>query len=219
MERWRRKAVDPAEITALPACKPPTEEAGRRLNFNDPNFARAAWVGIALQALATAYSLVAGDWIAVLFMAGFLAASGVFVAFEDRLPTLFDLLFVGASLVNAVGWAFHYYDTVWGYDELVHFYTTFAVTLSVGYLVFFAVREHFRDHRFHFVVVISSFGISIGALWEIFEWIVLPVLTNPVEDLIMDTLGALLAGLLAAKALGAETAEREEKGKVAKSPA
>lgn len=179
------------------------------MNLDRPIFAKAAWVGIAALGLASVYSLVARDWIGGLFMVGFLAASIAFVAFEDRLPTLFDLLFVSSALVNAIGWAWDYYTTVWGYDELVHFYTTFAVTLSLGYLTFYAVRSHFRTHRTHFVLVIASFGVSIGALWEIFEWLILVKLTNPVEDLVMDTLGAILAGFIAAWALGAEPDEQE----------
>jgi hypothetical protein len=174
------------------------------VHFNSSIFAKVAWIGIALLAAAAVYSIVMGDWIGVLFLGGFLIASVVFVAFEDRLPTLFDLLFVSAALLNAVGWAWDYYRIIWGYDEIVHFYTTFAVTLSLGYLAFYAVREHFRDHRAHFILVISSFGISIGALWEIFEWLILVELTNPVEDLVMDTFGAVLAGYVAAWALGAE---------------
>lgn len=177
---------------------------GGRVKLNHPSFARAAWLGNGLLALALGYSVFTADWFGALFLGGFLAASVIFVAFEDRLPTLFDALFVSSALVNAIGWAWDYYTTVWGYDEIVHFYTTFAVTLSAGYLTFFAVREHFRHHRLHFVLVISSFGISIGALWEIFEWIILPELTNPVEDMIMDSLGAILAGLVAAWALREE---------------
>lgn len=179
------------------------------MNFNHPIFFKAAWVGNGVLALCVGYSALTGDWLGVLFLAGFLVASVCFVAFEGRLPMLFDMLFVGAALLNAIGWAWDYYTTIWGYDEAVHFYTTFAVTLSLGYLAFFAVREHFREHRWHFILVISSFGISLGALWEIFEWLILVKLTNPVEDLIMDTLGAVLAGFVAAWALGAEADDSE----------
>jgi hypothetical protein len=183
------------------------------VDINHQAFARVAWAGNGLLALALIHALITGDWLAALFLGGFLAMAAVFVAFESRLPSLFDVLFVSAALVNAVGWAWDYYTSIAGYDEAVHFYTTFAVTLSVGYFTFFAMREHFRHHRAHFVLVISSFGISIGALWEIFELFVLPQPDNVAEDLLMDTFGAVLAGFLAAWALGAEN--RDSSGQAA----
>jgi hypothetical protein len=185
------------------------------VNFDSKVFIYVAWAGIGLLAIATVYSVVIGDWLGLLFLAGFLAASIGFVAYENRLPALFDVLFVSSALVNAVGWAWKYYDAIRGYDEVVHFYTTFTFTLSLGYLAFFAVRIHFQHHLWHFVLVIASFGISAGVFWEFFEWMVLPKPDNVLEDLAMDSLGAVLAGCLAAWVLGAEsgqeTAEPESK--------
>lgn len=172
---------------------------------SDAVYRIAAWSGIALLAGATVISAALGDWLGVAFLAAFLCASILFVVFETDLPPLFDFLFVSAAVVNAAGWVWNLYDTVWGYDEIAHFYTSFAVTLSVGYLAYAAVRSHFRNHLGHFVLIISSFGISLGAFWEIFELMVLQELTNPVVDLVMDTLGAILAGVLAAWALGSDT--------------
>jgi hypothetical protein len=158
----------------------------------------AAWIGIALLAGALLFILFRGSWLNVLLLAIFLAAAIGFVAFDRRLPSLFDALFVAAAIINAAGWILAIYDSIPGYDEIAHFFTSFAVTLSVGFLVYRGVREHFREHRGHFVLVIASFGISIGAFWEIFEWMILDQLTNPVLDIIMDSLGAILAGFAAA---------------------
>jgi hypothetical protein len=182
------------------------------MKANDPRFDIAAWIGIALLAAAAIFTAWRGEWLATLGITGFLIASAAFVVFDSRLPTLFNFLFVIAAIVNAAGWVWRFYETIAGYDEAVHFYTTFAVTLSAGYLTYYAVREYFRHHRAHFVLVISSFGLSLGALWEIFEWVILPSLNNPVEDLIMDGLGAVLAGLVAAWALGVDSVETAEAG-------
>ena len=177
------------------------------MKADDPRYDIAAWIGIALLAVAAIFTAWRGEWFGTFLIIGFLLAAAAFVAFDTRLPSLFNFLFVTAAIVNAAGWVWRFYVTIAGYDEAVHFYTTFAVTLSAGYLAYDAVREHFRDHRAHFVLVISSFGLSLGALWEIFEWVILPSLNNPVEDLVMDSFGAVLAGLVAAWALGAASVE------------
>lgn len=148
-----------------------------------------------------------GDWWGALLLAVFLFASIAFVLFEDRLPTLFDLLFVVAALLNGAGWVWGLYRQVAGYDEFTHFFTSFAVTLSLGFLVFRAVQAPFRDHRILFFLVMASFGITLGAFWEVFEWTILTSLPNPVVDIIMDSLGALLAGVAAAWFLGLMSAE------------
>ena len=164
----------------------------------------AAWAGVALLAAALLFVLAKGNWFGGILLTIFLLASAAFVLFDTRLPNLFDLLFVAAAIVNAAGWVWDLYGRIPGYDEISHFYTSFAVTLSLGYLVYQRVREPFREHRFHFVLVIASFGISLGAFWEIFEWLFLKELPNPVVDIIMDSLGAVLAGFAAAWFLGLE---------------
>ena len=137
-------------------------------------------------------------------LALFLAASITFIAVEDQLPSLFSLLFVMAALLNAAGWVWGFYGSITGYDEFTHFFTTFAGTLALGFLMFKNVRAQFLDYRLHFVLVIASFGITLGVFWKIFEWLFLKQLANPVIDMIMDSIGAITAGVTAAWALGAE---------------
>ena len=133
------------------------------MNLEGQIFRIVSYIGIALLALATLIVLVRGDWSGVALLGVFLVASILFVGFEDRLPALFDTLFVLAAIINAAGWVWGLYQPVFGYDEVAHFFTTFAVTLAVGYLLLFVMREHFRDHRLHYVVVVTSFGVTLGA--------------------------------------------------------
>jgi hypothetical protein len=167
-------------------------------------YVAAAWIGIVLLAVACILVLGNGNWFGGSLLAVFLLASVAFVVGDEDLPGLFDLLFVAAAIINAAGWVWDLYRRIPGYDEAAHFYTSFAVTLSLSYLVYRRVREPFREHRLHFVLVIASFGISLGAFWEIFELLVLKELLNPVVDIIMDSLGAVLAGIGAAVSLGLE---------------
>jgi hypothetical protein len=168
-----------------------------------------AWIGIVALGVALVFVVMQGDWSGVALLAAFLLASVLFVAFENRLPALFDALFVLAAIVNAAGWVWNLYKPVWGYDEFAHFYTTFAVTLSLGYLSFYAMRQHFREHRWHYVMVVASFGVTLGAWWEVVEWLILKELTDPVADIVVDSLGAFLAAGVAVWALQEETVAPE----------
>lgn len=175
-------------------------------------FRVVAWVGIVLLLAASILLVARGNWFGLIQMAVFVIASVVFVEFEFGLPNFFDLLFVSAALLNAVGWVWDLYTRVPGYDEAAHFYTSFAVTLSFGYLTFDVVRQHFRRHLGHFVIVIASFGISLGALWEVLEWLFAESLADPVADIILDSLGAVLAGAVAAWVLGRSGSTSDSRG-------
>lgn len=164
----------------------------------------AAWVCQGLLAAAIVVMLVQGQWLPAVTLAGFLAASFLFVTFERRLPTLFDLIFVIAALINAGGWAWDLYNKPGPYDEIAHCYTIFAITLAVGYLLYHDLIESFSEHKVLFVLVIASLGIALGALWEIAEWTadffvakqIVSGLTDTVTDLILDSVGAISAALL-----------------------
>src|SRR5215210_3225767 len=107
----------------------------------------AAWIGQALLAVAIVVVLIKGQWMAAAALAGFLLISYLFVAFERKLPTLFDLIFVIAALINAGGWAWDLYNKPGPYDEIAHFFTIFAITLSLGYLLYSELMESFHSHR------------------------------------------------------------------------
>lgn len=163
----------------------------------------AAWLGQALLTIAVIVAAVRGNWQNALGLALFLLASVAFVVMEDYLPTLFDFLFVLAALLNAGGWVWGLFYLQGPYDEIVHAFTTFAITLALSFLVYSSMLTIFRDHKLLYIVAIASFGIAIGALWEITEWTagqILPgkiigSLNDTIVDLIMDSLGATLAAL------------------------
>lgn len=164
-------------------------------------FTYVSWAGVAVIALAMIFVAVRGDWVAVAILAAFLIGSVYFVAFENRLPAFFDMLFVIAAIINAAGWVWSLFDPVWGYDEIAHFYTSFAVTLSLGYLTFHGARAYFREHLVHFAIIITSFGVTLGAWWEVAEWLALLPLADIAGDLVADTFGALLAAVIATTVL------------------
>ncbi|MEG5043179.1 hypothetical protein [Microcoleus sp. B4-C1] len=163
----------------------------------------AAWVGQALLTIAVIGALSQGKWQNALGLALFLVASLAFVVMVDRLPTLFDFLFVLAALLNAGGWVFGLFYQPGLYDEIVHAFTTFAVTLAFSFLAYSSMLTIFRNHKLLYLLTITSFGIAIGALWEVTEWTagivlsteVIGSLDDTIIDLIMDSLGAAIAAI------------------------
>jgi hypothetical protein len=164
----------------------------------------AAWGGQALLGAAILLVLLQRDWLAAAALGGFLLASYLFVAFERKLPALFDLLFVIAALINAGGWAWDLYNQPGPYDEIAHFYTIFAITLALGYMLYEELMASFYTRRMLFVLVIASLGIAIGALWEVAEWVadfftpkqIVSGLFDTITDIILDSAGAFLAALV-----------------------
>jgi hypothetical protein len=173
------------------------------LSTNWRGYRLAAWGGQLLLGIALVVAVFQRNFPGVLTLACFLAASFAFVAMEQRLPTLFDLLFVVAALLNAGGWVWGLFYLPGPYDEITHAFTTFSVTLALSFLVYGSLLSSFRHHRLLYVLVIASFGIVIGALWEITEWLlqVINSLNDTIIDLIMDSIGATIAALMSLWAL------------------
>jgi hypothetical protein len=97
----------------------------------------------------------------------------------------------------------------WIYDEAVHGFTMFAITLALSFLTYGSLLPTFHEHKLLYLAAIASFGITIGALWEIAEWaagIVLPTqvigsIDDTIIDLIMNSLGSGVAALFSLWAL------------------
>jgi hypothetical protein len=109
-----------------------------------------------------------------------------------------------AALVNVAGYIWNLYQQFGWFDEVLHAYTTFALTLPLALLLYGVVLQGAKTHSFFFVLTVASLGIAIGALWEIAEWAydqsvpenAILGKTDTVIDLIMDIIGALAAGIV-----------------------
>jgi hypothetical protein len=178
-------------------------------NLNWRGYRIIAWIGQALLTFFVISAAVQGKWLNALGLGIFLFISFIFVIRDDKLPSLFDFLFVLAALLNGIGWVWGLFGMPGPYDEVVHTYTTFAITLSLSFIVYSSMLNIFRNHTLLYLVTIASFGIAIGALWEVIEWSagkilstqVIESLDDTIIDLIMDSLGAGLAALTSLWAL------------------
>ena len=115
------------------------------------------------------------------------------------------ILLLIAGLANAAGYVFGLWDRPRWFDEVVHGYTTLALTLVLGLYLYGRVFTGARTHAVLLTFVIASLGVGIGALWEIAEWAydqwaagnVILGKWDTITDLVYDTLGALVAGAVA----------------------
>jgi hypothetical protein len=172
-------------------------------NTNWKGYRTAAWIGQGLLVIAILMVVIKAQWLAAAALAGFLLMSYLFVAFERKLPTLFDLIFVIAALINAGGWAWDLYNQPGPYDEIAHFFTIFAITLAAGFMLYDELMESFYTHRVLFVITIASLGIALGALWEVTEWLadfatpkqIISGLIDTITDIMLDSGGAIVAAL------------------------
>lgn len=164
--------------------------------LNAKGYTVASWVGVVLMLAAVVALGILGNWLGLLLSLVFLVSSMAFLALRNEVPSLFDLLFVIAALANGAGWIWGLYSEVFGYDEVVHAYTSFTVSLWFGFLAYNSMLAEFRGRGLLFGLVIATFGLAAGAVWEMIEYTLIQ-LKDPVEDLMVDTVGAVLAGLFA----------------------
>ncbi len=109
-----------------------------------------------------------------------------------------------AVLANIAGYVFNLYEQFWWFDDVLHGYTIFAITLLLGLLAYGVVLIGHDNHPLLLVLMIASIGLAIGGLWEVAEWAYDQTTaansilgkTDTIIDLIMDSVGALVAGFL-----------------------
>ncbi len=146
------------------------------------------------------YSAAVGRWWDALTLGVFVVVGAVFIAVNRWLPSLFGLLFVLAGLINAAGYAFDWWHTPLWFDEAVHAFTSFAVMAAIGWLLLARSGLNAAGRTLWFTLAVTGIGIVLGILWEVFEWAI-GIIGTPRDtaiDLIMDTIGALAAGLFCA---------------------
>ena len=114
-------------------------------------------------------------------------------------------LAVFGALVAVLSIVFGWYQLFAWFDEALHAYNFFALTLLLAMYAYGVVLTGGREHGFLLVLTITAFGLALGALWEIAEFaydrilaasnVILPKLDTMI-DMIIDTGGGLVAGLV-----------------------
>lgn len=124
------------------------------------------------------------------------------------------------TLANVAGYALDLYQRFWWFDRILHACTLFALTFWAAVFVCGKVLKGTADHRSIRLLLIACVGVAIGAWWEVAEWgfdhlvptDVIKGEYDTVIDLIMDTLGAVLAAWSSLKVLRPAPAEESDDG-------
>lgn len=119
-------------------------------------------------------------------------------------------LLVALGVANVAGYAFDLYRQLWWFDRALHAATILAVTLWLALFVVGPALQQGRGDVLLRVLLVASVGIALGALWEVAEWgfdriapgDVIKGKDDTVLDIVMDTIGAVLAGVLALELTG-----------------
>jgi len=167
----------------------------------------AAWVGVAASVVVAVVVLsTSALWPGAVTLLGFAGVSALLLLGKERVPALLTFLFSLVGLLNGAGYAWGLFKQPGPFDEIAHLFTTFVITLTLAYAVYQSVRVHFREHLILFIVMVTSFGVSVSVVWEWIEWLFNfgAGLEDTLSDLLLGTIGALLAGLLAAWVLRQE---------------
>lgn len=175
-----------------------------KLGLNWRFFKYVVWVELlAASALAIFYSVQGQPWRGIQFAALTFGMYAICL-WINPIPTFYVALAVTLALLNAAGWTLNFFTRIGPYDEIVHALTTMAITALLGSAVFGPLRPNFGSHRWRFVLTIVSFGLAIGAVWEIVEWCgyeyfapnAMQGRTDTTSDLVMDLIGASGAALM-----------------------
>lgn len=111
-----------------------------------------------------------------------------------------------AVAANAAGYFLNWFPQFAWYDDVVHGYTIFALTLVLALHLYGATLIGASGHGLLFVLTAASVGLAIGGLWEVAEWgydqwlaqgNAIKGKTDTILDLVWDSLGALAAGVVA----------------------
>lgn len=161
--------------------------------------------------IAAVYAAVTGQWPVVYATVGTLILSYVpqFLASQIKiqLPLQFQfaiLMFVYAAII--LGEIGDYYERFWWWDVVLHGLSAFAIGF-MGFLILYLLYARHKITASPFLVSIFafSFGLALGAIWEIFEFAMDQLfgidmqksgLRDTMWDLIVDSIGAGAASVI-----------------------
>ena len=112
------------------------------------------------------------------------------------------LLAIGIAAAVA-GIFFGWYSQFWWFDEAIHAYNFFAMTLVLSLYLYGIVLTGAQQHSLVLILTVGLIAVGIGGLWEVAEWLydiwftqqsTIKSVPDRLIDLLMDGLGGLVAG-------------------------
>lgn len=145
-----------------------------------------------------------GQWAYLAVFGGFAVGSALAWQLQPWLPSAFWPFVVVSVFLDAAGWGFEWYFEFGPYDSIAHGLTCFTIAVGIAYLIRRSRRMVFPRHKWLFCLTVVSMALAAGAFWEVLEWMFGAVETraNSISDLLSDTVGAILGGLLSMRQEG-----------------
>jgi hypothetical protein len=161
----------------------------------------AAWAIAVILACLAVYAGLTQSWQNGLVLGGFAVAMVIYLAAQSDVPAVFNVVMTASVALNAGGWAWQIFNSIWGYDEVAHALGTLGMTLVIGWYGYRPIGDALRGRPWVMLLAVSALGISLGALWEITEWIgywffaqpSVQVLDDKISEMVADSVGALVA--------------------------
>ena len=156
------------------------------------------WMSIGLVSAAFAEAILKRDLIGSLVISAFLLSLLVLKSLTNSVAGFAIISFSAAALFNTAGYRWNLYRAVESFDEIAHVYSSFAVTLVAGQLLYARYSESFKNNFLLYLFTIMNTGIVIGVSWELFEWgvAILGDLNDTLSDLLLDSIGAAAAAAI-----------------------
>ncbi len=160
----------------------------------------------------TLWALNTGDWeiffISILALLLTFSSELIESTYKIEIPVEYDLVLVGFIFLSVfVGEAFDAYEKFFWWDAMLH--TASGVVLGfAGFLLLYTLykQKSLNISAKLLAFITFSFGMTFGAVWEIFEFTIDGVfdtkmqkngLTDTMWDLIVDALGSLIVSVMA----------------------
>lgn len=128
-------------------------------------------------------------------------------------------LFGVTILANILGFMFDLWSQYPLYDDFMHFVTPFALTLVLAYYLSSSVLSGPSVSPALWIFVLAGVGLGIGAVWEIFEWVVRQFtdaqekkVVDTIIDLSLDLVGSILAAVFVKSRFKAGSPRAQEHG-------
>lgn len=159
----------------------------------------APWIGMSFIGVVGLWLLIEGEWLRGLLAGILFGCAFFFFMASKRVPVKYSALLILICAFNAAGVKWRLYDSMFFFDEAAHFITAFAITPCCAYFLLAPILGSFRGHKIAFVLLSTSLGLAIGALWEIFELSagISATYVDTISDLALDAAGAFLAAIWA----------------------
>ena len=182
-----------------------TEDTAQKLNSV---FSWAIWASLLL---AMAGELVARDWGGLMVAIVIAIVIWLPVALPERFNITVPKPFIIATIAFLYASLFlgefgDFYEKFWWWDALLHSFSAFAFGL-LGIIIILIIHRRGQVVASPFVLAVFAFcfALSIGALWEVVEFIIDQTfdtnmqksgLMDTMWDLIVDSAGALISAVI-----------------------